>query len=540
MQTRNDSYVVRSPAIVHRFVWLFIAIQLTGCSANQRTHRGAVDVAPAQPTVASNAVVAAAHIPPTESLSDPQIAFSPDGKQLAVAGRRAVAIYETATGNLVHFGEIPAESSERAANVAFSPAKGVIITIHEPYNSTEWQVRIRAWPIRSSEKELKPVLLLENRDDNCLTPICQVSFSADGQLVAAGDPSGFVHVWRTSTHQELGKIEGGLAAFFVDDRSRLVGVNLDGTCRPIEVDADSSLQAGPLEPVADYIYALYCSHSRKRSQIALSDGHSVIVRDIGTNKAMARRVFQRRLQSIEFLEDGMTLAIVDGDDSMILWDITHDTDRVLAKAFLGAVTFSPTGDRVAHCAKDGIHFTNLASISFRNRSGDAFDRVTGAASPVSLEAKIILRTGQHLVDRIDTSKNQPADFWGSSHPDRSELNLTVRIRNTGNKTVVISALDSLQTTISGPGALNVPKFRYQTGHRERHRQFELEPDQGIDLQMSQFHSARAHWYWVLPGEYLVWAILDLEVKSPDSTNTDAQTGILLLAVPTKVRVVAAK
>jgi WD40 repeat protein len=144
-----------------------------------------------------------------------ELAFSPDGRLLAVASAIGVYLYETATLQEVRY--LPTESPMES--VAFSP-DGRLVT------SGSWDQKVILWDVETG----KQVRTLKGHTEG----VSSVAFSPDGRLLASGawwDQT--VILWDVEAGKQVRTLEGhawtvsGVA--FSPDGRLLASGSWDGT-----------------------------------------------------------------------------------------------------------------------------------------------------------------------------------------------------------------------------------------------------------------------------------------------------------------------
>ncbi len=154
-----------------------------------------------------------------------QVAWSPDGRRLAVASSLGVYLYDAETLQQVRF----MESDAWVTSVAFSP-DGALLA------SGAWDNTVRLWRVADGA----PLRTLEGHTDR----VWSVAFSPDGALLASGSGDGTVRLWRVADGAPLRTLEGHTdwvwSVAFSPDGALLASGSGDGTVRLWRV-ADGAL-----------------------------------------------------------------------------------------------------------------------------------------------------------------------------------------------------------------------------------------------------------------------------------------------------------
>lgn len=194
-------------------------------------------------------------IPQTRYAND--MAFSPDGKALAVAGRQA-ALWDAATGQLLHaFGE-------PTSAVEFSSDGRTLATVDNDYV-------VRLWNVAGGE--------LSAELPGYTEMMFSVAFSPDGRLLAAGNGDGSAYLWdvaslRAGAPQLLNRLGSYTSsvdslAFSLDSHALAIGPSYD--------DAATLWDTG-----SGGLLASFPGHERGVSALAYSpDGRVLATSDWG-------------------------------------------------------------------------------------------------------------------------------------------------------------------------------------------------------------------------------------------------------------------
>ena len=126
------------------------------------------------------------------------MAFSPDGKILAVGGNSSesgyVSLWDAATPrhDLLATLKSHVGVSQEVTSLAFSPDSETLVT-----GGSDKTVEI--WDMRPGRNFGKLIHTLEGHK----YPVSAVTYSADGKTIASGDDGGIVNVWSASSHELL-------------------------------------------------------------------------------------------------------------------------------------------------------------------------------------------------------------------------------------------------------------------------------------------------------------------------------------------------
>jgi WD40 repeat protein len=184
-----------------------------------------------------------------------------------------------------------------------------------------------------------------------------IAFSPDGEMFAAGDAAGEVHLWRTADRQRLITCQGHrhwvCAVAFSADGQTLVSASGDSTVKIWSVVTGKCLRT--LEGHTDWLVAVACSPT---APLIASSGVDCTIRLWDAQTGACLQVFeghQHWVCAIAFSPDGQTLVSASDDQTLKLWDgVTYEEKGTLT-GHLGAiraVAWSADGRTIASGSED--------------------------------------------------------------------------------------------------------------------------------------------------------------------------------------------
>lgn len=286
------------------------------------------------------------------SASDRAVAFSPDGRLLAVAKSPGVWVYDATTyGRMAMY---PAEN--KIASLAFSPdgksvavAEQVYNDVHFPFNADN----VSVWDVATGKRSA--TVAQEGWG-------AAVAFSPDGKLLATADSYEDVTLWDSETWRRVATYEGEktstwlqpVPVSFSPDGAVFALGSIRGTVNLWDVVSGS--QIARLE-----------GHTYEIASIAFSpDGamlasgsfdRTVRLWDVAARASVATlRGHTKPVNSVAFSGDGTTLVSGSDDGTVKLWDVTstRNTATLEGHAYrVRSVAYSPESDVLAAGVDDG-------------------------------------------------------------------------------------------------------------------------------------------------------------------------------------------
>ncbi|MDE0424820.1 MAG: dockerin type I domain-containing protein [Candidatus Poribacteria bacterium] len=288
------------------------------------------------------------------------IAFSPDGGILASGGylrNGVIRLWDTTTGKLYDTIDV----SEEVLTLAFSP-DGTILA-----SSGEWP----DYPIRLSDIATRQ--LRDTRFDNTGSPYA-LSFSPDGKTLVSGGRDNTVRLWDVQTGELKNRLKGHRddvnAVIFSQDGEMLASGSDDGTVRLWNVQTGETF---------------------------------------ATLKGNTK--FPEGITALAFSPNGTTLASAT-TDQIWLWDVhTKQIIRILEGHtwHVSALAFSPDGETLASAGWDWtLRFWNAATGKLRKTFGEHTSAVnTVAFSP---DGKTLASASWGLI-RLWNTNGIPLQLW---------------------------------------------------------------------------------------------------------------------------------
>ena len=260
------------------------------------------------------------------------VAFSPDGNILAVAGDRRVLLWDVTTGQRIkgfqgHRGWV--------GSVAFSP-DGTTLA------SGGHDGRVLLWEVATGQR----LNVFESHE-----LVSTVEFSPDGATLASAGENSTVLLWDVATGQHQKTLEGHsgwiTSVAFSPDGSTLASAGRDdGTVVLWEVTTgqrENTIQGHYGE------YFRFMSFSPDAKTLACSflwQDSSVYLLDVGTGQRMALE-HRGSVRSVVFSPDGTTLATSSGGSGVVqFWDVaTGKLEKTFGSGWV--LAFSPDGNTLA-------------------------------------------------------------------------------------------------------------------------------------------------------------------------------------------------
>jgi RNA polymerase sigma factor (sigma-70 family) len=234
-------------------------------------------------------------------------AISPDGKTLATGHIKAIKLWDAATGKeLVTL----ADDTKNIAKVAFAPDSKLLAT-------AESGGGLRLWDLATS-KELRRFESGKAED----RLVYSVAFAPDGKTLASAEgPAQTVKLWDVATGKELKALEGHtervIDVAFSPDGKTLASAGGDGQVKLWDVDTGK--ERASLKWQTSGRHSLAFSPDGKLLATAGGDSNNVMLWDARTGKDLVTLDHMKRVWSVAFARDGMTLVSA-GDDAVRIWE----------------------------------------------------------------------------------------------------------------------------------------------------------------------------------------------------------------------------
>ncbi|WP_188190097.1 caspase, EACC1-associated type [Nonomuraea sp. SYSU D8015] len=282
------------------------------------------------------------------------VAFNPKGDLLATAGAdesvRLWNIADTAKPQAVAV----LKQDTTPTDVAFSP-DGRMLAVTSAGGVALLDVLTPAKP--ASLASLKPT------DGGGVTG---VAFSANGQNLVTASTTGALHVWNIATARVIGTATGHASAVrdvaFSPDGNVLASASADGTARLWDVTSPNSPRAaGILNGFAGAVTGVAFGANGQNLATSSADGTARMwnVADPAEVAARARLTGHTALvNGLTIAKSGRTLATVSGDKTIKLWDVADPAAATPVATLRGhtaavvSAAFSPDGRHLVSASLD--------------------------------------------------------------------------------------------------------------------------------------------------------------------------------------------
>ena len=348
-----------------------------------------------------------------------EVAYSPDGRWLAVAGSIGIWIHDAHTLNPV---KLLTGHTGSVESVSFSPDGNTIAT-----GGNDDPVRL--WDV-NTERHIKTLT-------GHTGSVESVSFSPDGNTIATGGNDNTVHLWAVNTGRHINTLIGhtdsvNSVSFSPDGNTIATGGN-DNTVRLWDVNTGRHVKTltdvkslmTVLTFDGDEIVGEYVSGTMDDDEIVLIvDGSEETFDTFDLEEATIivhreSEVHTDSVNSVCFSPDSKTIASGGDDDTVRLWDVNTGTHIKTLTGHTGevsSVSFSPDGSTIASGGDDNTvrlwdadtgrhiktlkgHTEDVLSISF-SPDGQTLASGSGSLYSFSPEDNMVrlwdANTGTHI------------------------------------------------------------------------------------------------------------------------------------------------
>ena len=271
------------------------------------------------------------------------IAYSPDGKLLAVGSSIGTWLYDANTGKEIalltaHIGKVN--------SVAFSPDSKSLATVNNNYLIYLWDVIAR---------EHKATLPGGAR---------YITYSPDGKMLA-GSSGTYITLWDIETRQQIRKIQGRSYSriLFSPDGKTLASSDVDDKLRIWDIETGKNIHALTMNATVDKSIAF---SPDGRLIAGGSPKFTIRLWDPKTGKHVnTLSGHTDPVHSLVFTPDGKTLISGSGDKTIRIWDLKTGIEKIILTGHQWAVdslAISPDSLTIASASFDGtIRFWDLQS-----------------------------------------------------------------------------------------------------------------------------------------------------------------------------------
>ena len=284
-----------------------------------------------------------------------EVAWSPDGKVLAVAGETVVELYAgTFGGQPTH--TLKAHTGP-VTGMAFGPNNSQLVSVSADRT-------IKVWDLSYIQIQAPEAATLTAHQDS----INAVAFDPDGRLLATGGADGLVSLWDTQTHKQIAQLKGHekavTAVAFAIRGNLVVSGGQDNTVRLWDTSAETE---GTIIGAHDgAVSAICCNPPGTMIASACKDGTVRLWDAFSGNQYAVIDAHDGGVNCITFSPFGELMATGGEDKVMRLWDV----QRVLTDGMatpsnalaaiespqnpVVSVAFNPPGTLIASGRGDGI------------------------------------------------------------------------------------------------------------------------------------------------------------------------------------------
>jgi protein kinase-like protein/WD40 domain-containing protein len=270
----------------------------------------------------------------------------------AAAVHQPVRVDATAPSDYIYLHALGSAGAGHVSGLAFSP-DGKSLAVAEGYGNDSTSL----WDVATGQSIAR---LADPAPRNVMNPgVYDVAYSPNGTVLAASDGDGYIYVWDTATRKLTDRVPGGGAIAYSPNGQMLVVTSGHNTNL---WDAAGMQRFNPLsDPTSDSPDALAFSPDGDTLAAGNPDGSislwnvpgKRLITELAVPAAAAFSPASSPVSSIAFSPDGKTLAVGNSDGYTYLWNVADEQltstliDPGASSSHPSIVAFSPDGTVLA-------------------------------------------------------------------------------------------------------------------------------------------------------------------------------------------------
>jgi WD40 repeat protein len=301
------------------------------------------DLTPTKPTVKARSL--------TSPDRNAALAFSPDGKVLAVGAWCSVQLVELSSGKQL---PAPPPFNDWVCSVAFSPDGTLLASaggseFKPARNAYKTSAEVRLWDVAAKAER--------GRLTGHTNKVFATVFSPDGKTLATGSADQTIRLWDVATGKERlvlrGHAEAVSSLAFSPDGKTVASASFDRTVKLW--DAATGRECRSLQGHEEEVLTVAFS-PHGRTLASGSADWTIRLWDLATHKQQAVLEGHRGgVYSVAFSPDGKALATGSGDETVKLWDVATRKEQSTLRGHrsgISALAFAPDGRALASAGMD--------------------------------------------------------------------------------------------------------------------------------------------------------------------------------------------